>query len=328
MGLEGRGAKIKTWTFPSSSSPGKTYETVQWEDGSLSCECRGWTVKKEGRERSCTHTDQVAKIVLADPAKYKCPPGLLQAVSGLFRPQREIDADNFRIAKASRELRDAALKKEQKERDEETKARNAEAKQFAKKLDGLEDYARRSEERRLSRGPMTNRAVAAVPGETRPRFSGVEKSDQELSDKQLEKLKEVMQAVFNAGGSEKKVAEKLKKAILERFEAVAPKPPKPKVIVGKGMQIKRQNEGGEFEDVKLTQIAAVSWADLGWEEDAPPGAAPPWEDVGVVLQAEDQEYVEREEAIRGGERKPRRKREKPFEGLRPPGQNQRLIDFD
>ncbi len=40
------------WTFDSSSSD-KTYETLQYDDGSLSCDCPGWTRRAQ---RSCKHT--------------------------------------------------------------------------------------------------------------------------------------------------------------------------------------------------------------------------------------------------------------------------------
>lgn len=51
---------IWAWRFESSSSD-KTYETLQWSDGSLSCDCPGWTrrVAKDG-SRTCKHTRSVA----------------------------------------------------------------------------------------------------------------------------------------------------------------------------------------------------------------------------------------------------------------------------
>jgi hypothetical protein len=50
----------KMWYFPSSKDPNKTYETLQYEDGSTSCQCRGWInrVAPDG-SRSCTHTRRV-----------------------------------------------------------------------------------------------------------------------------------------------------------------------------------------------------------------------------------------------------------------------------
>jgi hypothetical protein len=47
----------KVWTFPSDSNPSKSYETLQYTDGSTSCNCMGWTrrVAADG-SRSCKHT--------------------------------------------------------------------------------------------------------------------------------------------------------------------------------------------------------------------------------------------------------------------------------
>lgn len=53
------GKKAKTWNFASKSSPGKSYETVKWEDGTYSCNCPGWTRRVKAGKRFCTHIDQV-----------------------------------------------------------------------------------------------------------------------------------------------------------------------------------------------------------------------------------------------------------------------------
>lgn len=45
----------KVWTFESSSSSAK-YETLQYTDGSTSCNCPGWTKRAI---RSCKHTRMV-----------------------------------------------------------------------------------------------------------------------------------------------------------------------------------------------------------------------------------------------------------------------------
>lgn len=47
----------KVWEFGSLASVGKTYETIQYHDGSVSCNCMGWTrrVAVDG-SRSCKHT--------------------------------------------------------------------------------------------------------------------------------------------------------------------------------------------------------------------------------------------------------------------------------
>ena len=50
-----RGSKLKVWAFPSHSTPGKDYETIQWANGELTCNCRGWIYPKNGNPRTCTH---------------------------------------------------------------------------------------------------------------------------------------------------------------------------------------------------------------------------------------------------------------------------------
>ena len=47
-----------TWQMPSNSS-NKIYETIEYTDGTTSCNCRGWTIKKLGQERTCRHTRYV-----------------------------------------------------------------------------------------------------------------------------------------------------------------------------------------------------------------------------------------------------------------------------
>ena len=47
------------WKFPSSSSS-TVYTTKRNIDGSLSCNCRGWTFKRGTGPRECKHTRQVA----------------------------------------------------------------------------------------------------------------------------------------------------------------------------------------------------------------------------------------------------------------------------
>lgn len=49
-----------TYVFASSSNPKKTYQTLQYVDGSLSCDCSGWTkrVQPDGT-RTCRHVRAV-----------------------------------------------------------------------------------------------------------------------------------------------------------------------------------------------------------------------------------------------------------------------------
>lgn len=50
---------MKEFKFPSSSSP-KVYTTLINDNGLLSCDCPGWTVKKLNKVRECKHTKKVA----------------------------------------------------------------------------------------------------------------------------------------------------------------------------------------------------------------------------------------------------------------------------
>jgi hypothetical protein len=50
----------RVWTFRSDSNPCVEYETLQFADGTTSCNCKGWTrrVTDDG-SRSCKHTRYV-----------------------------------------------------------------------------------------------------------------------------------------------------------------------------------------------------------------------------------------------------------------------------
>jgi hypothetical protein len=50
----------RVWTFSSDSNPNIEYETLQYLDGTSSCNCMGWTrrVAADGT-RSCKHTRYV-----------------------------------------------------------------------------------------------------------------------------------------------------------------------------------------------------------------------------------------------------------------------------
>jgi hypothetical protein len=57
---------VKAWVTPSSSGSGQ-YRTALWDDETLSCDCMGWRIKKEGHPdtglgRSCKHTLQVRQF--------------------------------------------------------------------------------------------------------------------------------------------------------------------------------------------------------------------------------------------------------------------------
>src|SRR3972149_3895856 len=42
--------------FPSSSLAGVIYHARIMVDGKAMCDCRGWTIKKQGKPRQCKHT--------------------------------------------------------------------------------------------------------------------------------------------------------------------------------------------------------------------------------------------------------------------------------
>jgi hypothetical protein len=51
---------LATFDFNSKSSS-RVYETLVYEDHSTSCNCPGWTFKRAGKARGCTHTINVAR---------------------------------------------------------------------------------------------------------------------------------------------------------------------------------------------------------------------------------------------------------------------------
>lgn len=53
---------LKTWAFRSESNPKKVYQTIYWNDGTLSCNCPGYC-KRSIRE--CKHTRSV-ELGMAD----------------------------------------------------------------------------------------------------------------------------------------------------------------------------------------------------------------------------------------------------------------------
>ncbi len=76
--------------FPSSSSS-KVYTVKRDENGDLSCDCRGWTMKKPDKPRSCPHVRQVeaqaafpgAQVVGMDPIQADVRPAT-DVVGGLL----------------------------------------------------------------------------------------------------------------------------------------------------------------------------------------------------------------------------------------------------
>ena len=50
----------RVWSFASDSNPNVEYQTLQYADGTTSCNCKGWTrrITADG-SRSCKHTRAV-----------------------------------------------------------------------------------------------------------------------------------------------------------------------------------------------------------------------------------------------------------------------------
>ena len=61
---------VHSWRFASGSGSNQ-YETLRYDDGSTSCNCMGWTIKRPGQERQCKHT----RSVYAGQADRECIPG-------------------------------------------------------------------------------------------------------------------------------------------------------------------------------------------------------------------------------------------------------------
>ena len=59
----------RVWAFASDSNPNVEYETLQYADGTTSCNCKGWTrrVAPDG-SRSCKHT----RLVDMGTADHQC----------------------------------------------------------------------------------------------------------------------------------------------------------------------------------------------------------------------------------------------------------------
>jgi len=51
---EAHGGRKTVHTSSSSSSPGKVYNTIEYQDGTMSCDCPGWTHARGG-QRHCKH---------------------------------------------------------------------------------------------------------------------------------------------------------------------------------------------------------------------------------------------------------------------------------
>ncbi len=58
---------VREFEYRSKSNPDrKPYVTKVYSDGTMSCDCRGWTMKKVDKPRGCTHTKRVVKMLASE----------------------------------------------------------------------------------------------------------------------------------------------------------------------------------------------------------------------------------------------------------------------
>jgi len=103
-GVDHRGNKLaKTFTYVSRSTPGKKYETLVYPDGSLTCNCPGWTQRKKANPdgtRICAHTQLTEQILLMADS------GALDELLG-----KEVAAEVRRVGVLSKEVVETARRR-------------------------------------------------------------------------------------------------------------------------------------------------------------------------------------------------------------------------
>lgn len=99
-------AMKKSWSFASDSNPdAPPYQTILYEDGTTSCDCKGWTRRVDANgKRSCRHT-RLVEQGLAD--KYCVGAGKTGKVSKSVL--RKIDEDQVVIPAAASGSRKISL---------------------------------------------------------------------------------------------------------------------------------------------------------------------------------------------------------------------------
>jgi len=68
-----RGEKIRVVKNRSHSNPDKYYETIQWGNGDLTCNCRGWILPKNGNPRTCRHVKSLEQRLSSRVKHYSVP---------------------------------------------------------------------------------------------------------------------------------------------------------------------------------------------------------------------------------------------------------------
>lgn len=78
-----RGSKIRVWKNSSLSNPDETYETIRWENGDFTCDCRAWKFPRNGI-RYCRHV-RSAEAAFRQPESYYPGGDLVSRVDEFLR---------------------------------------------------------------------------------------------------------------------------------------------------------------------------------------------------------------------------------------------------
>lgn len=75
---------VNQW-LTSSTSGSKSYRTVLWSTGEITCDCPGWTFKRPGKQRGCKHTLHVMSGgVVAEKIKLDSPGKMLWSKTVIY----------------------------------------------------------------------------------------------------------------------------------------------------------------------------------------------------------------------------------------------------
>lgn len=93
----------KAWTFTSDSNPDKTYQTLQYEDGTTSCNCRGWTLHVTTLgHRSCKHTRAVDMGTADDTCASAVNYGEVKTPVGQNVPSQQVEKVKTAVKQTTR----------------------------------------------------------------------------------------------------------------------------------------------------------------------------------------------------------------------------------
>lgn len=80
---------LRTYFFRSDSDPDKLYQTLEYDNGETSCDCKGWTRRNPPGGRTCKHTRLVnAKLAGKDAVRIahhaRTGPGAIVSYDDLY----------------------------------------------------------------------------------------------------------------------------------------------------------------------------------------------------------------------------------------------------